>query len=513
VARIEKGKTKAAEYKEKKAQLAEDDADGFFALAMWCKSQRMNKEMKEELGYVLAVEPDHKRARLALGYRRVGNEWLTEEEARPGEGTAPQQKPEATVTGEPGKRTDGGRTPEPRTGKLPEGQAALNTPEARKQAVELYDKAVAAMREQHYDTALELLSKSLALDDRMEPVWSLRGHVNYLLRNMDKALADLDRALEIDPKSGFSLFRRALVFLYMGQPEKALADTEESLRNMPSHRGAQQYKGILQAVTEGPDWRRTFTRETRHYRVMTDTSQRTADFASRALENIYLEYARQFKFKGDELRRKFIVRIFATKDSFLEYMGETTGMRGDWMGGYYAPHLKELVLLTKENQDILTRVLYHEGFHQFLDYFISNVPMWFNEGLAQYFELAERSGRRFEMGKKDVQKTRLLRVINVGGATLSVRKLLRLTPKEFQDSGLTPVQGVSKLHVHYAESWAFIHFLIHSNKGKYKKVIRDFYLAMKGGKRPDEAFEDVFGRAKFGQVERALWDYVDELSE
>jgi hypothetical protein len=246
---------------------------------------------------------------------------------------------------------------------------------------------------------------------------------------------------------------------------------------------------------------------------MTDDGQRLADLAGMELERIYREYSSQFQFKGDELNRKFTVRIFSTKEGFYNYMGETTGLSGQWVAGYYSPTVKELVLYNPKDQQRLIDVIYHEGFHQFLDYFISYVPFWFNEGLAEYFEIGEPGGRRFKLGQVPKQRVAMLKKILADGANVRIGRLVKLSAKEFQDSSPSRIEGLTKVGIHYMESWAFIHFLIHSNRGKYRRVIKDFYLEMKKGRKAEDAFETVFGKANFSRVDRAWREYVQSLGD
>ncbi|MHC4473006.1 MAG: HEAT repeat domain-containing protein [Planctomycetota bacterium] len=53
-----------------------DDAAGHFLLAVWCRRHGLAKEMETELGKVLQIEPEHRAARAALGYEKVGEKWV-----------------------------------------------------------------------------------------------------------------------------------------------------------------------------------------------------------------------------------------------------------------------------------------------------------------------------------------------------------------------------------------------------------------------------------------------------
>lgn len=57
-----------------------DTVEGQWALAEWCRENRLSSERKTHLRRVLELDPEHVQARRALGYMRVEGKWMTEEE-------------------------------------------------------------------------------------------------------------------------------------------------------------------------------------------------------------------------------------------------------------------------------------------------------------------------------------------------------------------------------------------------------------------------------------------------
>ena len=84
-----------------------------------------------------------------------------------------------------------------------------------------------------------------------------------------------------------------------------------------------------------------------------------------------------------------VVRIYATRDEYLDAL-ETDGMTNmAWSAAYWSPQRRELVAhLSANGEQELLRTIRHEAFHQYLAYAASMIPVspWFNEGYAQYFE-------------------------------------------------------------------------------------------------------------------------------
>ena len=87
VARIERGETREeARQKEYQKRLAaarvDPSAEAWAELAVWVEAQgSMSKTAREAWQKVLEIDDGHEAARRALGYVRLGNEWMTKEDA------------------------------------------------------------------------------------------------------------------------------------------------------------------------------------------------------------------------------------------------------------------------------------------------------------------------------------------------------------------------------------------------------------------------------------------------
>ncbi|MBN1590056.1 MAG: HEAT repeat domain-containing protein [Pirellulales bacterium] len=74
-----------AEYEKHRAD-APDTIDGHWRLAEWCRENYLSAQRRVHLHRILQLDPDHKRARAALGYSRIDGQWKTLKEARESRG-------------------------------------------------------------------------------------------------------------------------------------------------------------------------------------------------------------------------------------------------------------------------------------------------------------------------------------------------------------------------------------------------------------------------------------------
>src|SRR5262249_29738526 len=156
-------------------------------------------------------------------------------------------------------------------------------------------------------------------------------------------------------------------------------------------------------------------------------------------------------------------RVCKDRDQYFAYGGPPGS------AGYWAAEEHELVFYEDKNRkDDSLRVLYHEGFHQFIYYSVGDFDphSWFNEGDGDYF-----FGFNYQNGKW----TR--------GLTSGRRALARRSKKEHKFPDLwtwlhwTQAEyygrnksGVS-IGANYALGWDFIYFLRTTKKKEYQGIL------------------------------------------
>lgn len=79
VKKVVRRRPEEAEYERIKDRYP-DTVEGQWALAEWCRQNRLPSARKTHLHRILELDPEHIQARRALGYMRVEGKWMTEEE-------------------------------------------------------------------------------------------------------------------------------------------------------------------------------------------------------------------------------------------------------------------------------------------------------------------------------------------------------------------------------------------------------------------------------------------------
>ncbi len=179
-----------------------------------------------------------------------------------------------------------------------------------------------------------------------------------------------------------------------------------------------------------------------HHRLLDELLARRAD-VSRVLQLPY----------SDE---RVYIYLFENTDRFTRFMRlyhpEMPARRAFFL------ETDTRLLVYAQWGDRVAEDLRHEVTHAYLHAVVPNIPLWVDEGLAEYFEVPRGYGglNRENLGT-------VLARMEEGAWSPDLEQLERLGPNDEMS------------HEQYAESWAWVHFLLHGGTGG-DQLLRD-YLA------------------------------------
>ncbi len=171
------------------------------------------------------------------------------------------------------------------------------------------------------------------------------------------------------------------------------------------------------------------------------------------------------------------------------------------VAGYFQPgeDVNYITLTTETSAENPYRTIFHEYVHLLVNNTLRTPPpVWFNEGLAEYystFELVD-GDKKALLGSVISNHVLLLRE-----NFIPLRALLAVGP----DSSLYNER--SKQSIFYAESWALMHYLILGNNGARKLQLGEFLNRLSAGASVDDAFREAF-KTDYDGLEKELRGYV-----
>jgi hypothetical protein len=247
-----------------------------------------------------------------------------------------------------------------------------------------------------------------------------------------------------------------------------------------------------------------YRRGTRHYNVETTISNEFTRLVADHMESIYQEYVRRLgDLVGAGGTKKMHVVVFRTEEEYVGYMGQ--GVKGS--AGVFMPGKEVLAgYLGDRPPQALFRILYHEGFHQFVWNHISRqCPIWLNEGMAEYFSEATWTGKGFRVGEVAPGRLMVLRRALAEGRHVPIGRLVTMTPAEW---GSDVRGGTAALN--YSEAWSLVHFFVHAAEGRYRARFVEYVRQIDKERGAEEAWERCWGGDTAG-LEAAWKRYVEAL--
>ena len=188
------------------------------------------------------------------------------------------------------------------------------------------------------------------------------------------------------------------------------------------------------------------------------------------------------------------VVVFKSDSSFAPFKP------GANLAGFFQPGQEvNYIALTTEvrgQQDPFT-VIFHEYTHLLVDNTFRSAPVWFNEGLAEYYSTFSIT---------DDQKIRLGTPIGNHVFLLRESKMLPLRTLFEVDHKSPHYNESKKQSIFYAQSWALMHYLIIGKAGKVEQLGK--FMNLLAAKVPmEQAFQQAF-ETSFEAMEKDLRDYV-----
>lgn len=130
-------------------------------------------------------------------------------------------------------------------------------------------------------------------------------------------------------------------------------------------------------------------------------------------------------------------------------------------------------------------VVQHEGFHQFARAVIGgDLPIWVNEGLAEYFGIGQFTGDGFVTGVIPPERLKRVQKQIRDNKFRSIPDMMRLTHKEW--NGALSISN-------YDQAWSMVHFLAHGDGDKYQPAFSGFMRDLGRGTPWMKAWEQNLG--------------------
>ncbi len=187
--------------------------------------------------------------------------------------------------------------------------------------------------------------------------------------------------------------------------------------------------------------------------------------------------------------------LFKNHKSFTPYIFRVSGEVAP-VGGYFLPRSDgNYMALSAEVGAVPT--IQHEYIHFFFNNNHPGLPLWLNEGLAEYYSTFESDDNQAKVGLP----------VKHHLAFLQSETLMPLAQLFTIADGAVLYNEESKQGLFYAQSWLLVHYFLHVQQGSLRPAFAQFWTLLAQGSAPDSALHEAFGKDEL-QLQSELERYL-----
>lgn len=234
--------------------------------------------------------------------------------------------------------------------------------------------------------------------------------------------------------------------------------------------------------------------DTRYYVIQTDLDVEAVRETAIHLTVMAEEYHQRTRGFAGQIDRRLPFMLFSDPAGYYG-AGGMPGSAGVFTG--------DRLMAMAPGGEVAWHVVQHEGFHQFVHYVIgTNVPIWVNEGLAEYFGHALFTGDDLVTGIFPPRDVRRLQAMIRADRLKSIEEMMTLSHRQW-NAEMDPGN--------YILAWSMVHFLVHGEDGRYVESFEGFMRDIGRRRGYADAWARNFGRDidGFEQSWRQWWLDVD----
>ena len=230
-----------------------------------------------------------------------------------------------------------------------------------------------------------------------------------------------------------------------------------------------------------------------HFTVRTNAGEKEARKVADQFEQIRQMFHSAFSTLRVDPAQPVIIVAAKNENTLKLYLPEEWEVKGHihHAGMYQQGEDKDYVVLRLDTEgENPFHTIYHEYTHALLGLNFSNLPLWLNEGLAEFFGNSTLGEKEVKTGTIDSGHLYLLNQSKL----IPIETLLEV---EYNSPYYNETNRAS---VFYAESWAMVHYLLMNPEARQKELLKNFLSSWQNSGDQVKAAREAFGDLKqFGK--------------
>jgi hypothetical protein len=231
-------------------------------------------------------------------------------------------------------------------------------------------------------------------------------------------------------------------------------------------------------------WRRV---DTPNFIIVGDVSARELRATATKFEGFHEALRRVLPSATTSAPVPTVVIVFSNNAAFTPFKPQYQGKPREGVAGYAASGLDVNYIAMLSSEEFGERVIFHEYTHMIVANAVARVPVWLNEGLAEFYStfVLMDGGRRAQIGRPIAEHLQRLN----GSLRVPLADLLKV------DRGSPLYNEGTRVSDFYAESWALTHMLLNGEPSRVNELT-DYLRRVAGGAAEMQAWEQALGTAR-----------------
>ena len=228
-------------------------------------------------------------------------------------------------------------------------------------------------------------------------------------------------------------------------------------------------------------WRRI---DTPNFIIVGDVSARELRATAAKFEGFHEALRRVLPSSTTTAPVPTVVVVFPNDAAFMPFKPQYQGKPREGVAGYAAAGRDVNYIAMLSTGEAGERVIFHEYAHMILANAVARVPLWLNEGLAEFYSTFAlmNDGRRAQIGRPIEEHLLLLN----GSLHVALADLLKV------DHSSPLYNEGNRASDFYAESWALTHMLLNGQPSRVNELT-EYLRRVSAGATEMQPWEQVFG--------------------
>ena len=221
-----------------------------------------------------------------------------------------------------------------------------------------------------------------------------------------------------------------------------------------------------------------------HFRVVTDGSERDGRDVAKEFEQMRSVFAVELNNPALETGAPLV--IFAVREFGLNALAPSLWKdRNKLAGEFFKGWERQYAMVRLDSFGELNQaVVFHEYAHSVLHANVHWLPMWLDEGMAEFYAYTRFQGDHIYIGAPSVRYAHLR-----SETAIPVKEMMAA-------NGRTLGNDMRRNDLFYGEAWAMVHYMMFGPDMGNGHKLNLFIASLEKGTPQAQAFEEVFGDTK-----------------